>query len=131
MYRIWKEFSFEAAHHLDGLPEGHKCSGVHGHSYTVRVELASPELDAHGFVADFGELEPLRGHIRAEMDHRDLNEALGFQPSCERIARHLYEWCRGNLAVTARALVTAVQVSETRSTCAEYRPGAATLAGSP
>lgn len=125
MYRIWKEFSFEAAHHLDGLPGGHKCSRVHGHSYTVRVELASPQLDTYGFVADFAELDPFNVHIRTEMDHRDLNEVLAFQPSCERIARHLYEWCRQNLPATIRTLVTAVLVSETSATCAEYRPAGA------
>ncbi len=97
MYRIWKEFSFEAAHRLDGLPSGHKCARAHGHSYTAAVELASARLDEHGFVADFAELDPLRRHISASLDHCDLNEALGFQPSCELIAQHLYEWCRRNL----------------------------------
>jgi 6-pyruvoyltetrahydropterin/6-carboxytetrahydropterin synthase len=122
MHRIWKKFSFEAAHHLNGLSPGHKCSRAHGHSYTVAVELASPQLDEHGFVADFAELEPLNRHIIAELDHHDLNEALAFQPSCERIAEHLFQWCRAHLAPRAGALVTAVRVSETAATCAEYRP---------
>jgi 6-pyruvoyltetrahydropterin/6-carboxytetrahydropterin synthase len=122
MYRIWKEFSFEAAHRLAGLPAGHKCSRVHGHSYTVMVELTSEQLDSYGFVADFAKLAPLGDHIHAEMDHRDLNEVLAFQPSCERIAHHLYAWCRENLPAHVSALVTAVRVSETSTTCAEFRP---------
>jgi 6-pyruvoyltetrahydropterin/6-carboxytetrahydropterin synthase len=125
MYTIWKEFSFEAAHHLNGLPRNHKCSRVHGHSYTVTVELASQHLDDCGFVADFAELDPLKRHIRTELDHHDLNEVLTFQPTSEHIAQHVYEWCRSNLPPEARTLVTAVRVSETAATGAEYRPGGA------
>ncbi|MEM1009583.1 MAG: 6-carboxytetrahydropterin synthase, partial [Myxococcota bacterium] len=29
---IYKEFTFEAAHHLPFVPEGHKCRRLHGHS---------------------------------------------------------------------------------------------------
>ena len=125
MFRIWKDFSFEAAHHLNGLPSGHKCAQVHGHSYTATVELASPGVDEHGFVADFVELDPLKRYISTSLDHRDLNEVLGFQPSCELIAHHLYEWCRRHLPPSACGLVAAVRVSETAATCAEYRPGEA------
>jgi 6-pyruvoyltetrahydropterin/6-carboxytetrahydropterin synthase len=121
VYRIWKDFSFEAAHRLDGLPPGHKCSRLHGHSYTVVVELASRELDEYGFVADFAELDPLKLHIGTELDHRDLNEVLSFQPSCERIAEYVYQWCRSNLSLPTRVLVAAVRVGETAATCAEYR----------
>ena len=35
--RIWKEYSFEAAHYLPRVPAGHKCSRMHGHSYVVRA----------------------------------------------------------------------------------------------
>ena len=28
---IWKEFTFEAAHLLPNVPEGHKCRRLHGH----------------------------------------------------------------------------------------------------
>jgi len=34
---IFKEFTFEAAHRLPNVPEGHKCARLHGHSF--RVEL--------------------------------------------------------------------------------------------
>ena len=34
---IWKEFSFDAAHLLPNVPEGHKCRRLHGHTYTVRI----------------------------------------------------------------------------------------------
>jgi len=119
-FTIGKRFSFAAAHHLDGLPEGHKCSRVHGHSYSVEVMLESVQLDSTGFVADYGDLDPLRRYIDSQLDHRDLNDVLPVQPSCENIARCLYLWCRDNLE--QGHLVSAVRVSESPATWAEYAP---------
>ena len=34
---IWREFTFEAAHLLPNVPEGHKCRRLHGHSYRVKI----------------------------------------------------------------------------------------------
>jgi 6-pyruvoyltetrahydropterin/6-carboxytetrahydropterin synthase len=124
MYRIGKEFSFEAAHRLPGLPAGHKCSRPHGHSYTVEVIVAAGELAGPGFVADFADLTPLRGYLAGELDHRDLNDVLDIEPTSENLARYLYDWCQGNVPLPGTARVEAVRVSETPSTWAEYRPGA-------
>ena len=45
--RIYKEFSFEAAHRLPNVPDGHKCARLHGHSFHVRVTVEVPtHLDA-------------------------------------------------------------------------------------
>lgn len=117
---IGKQFSFAAAHHLNGLPSGHKCARMHGHTYTVELMLASDVLDAAGFVADYADLDPLGRYIAEELDHRDLNDVLPVQPSCENIARHLHEWCQANL--TVGPLAAAVRVSESPHTWAEYRP---------
>ena len=37
--RLFKEFSFESAHRLPNVPEGHKCARLHGHSFHVRVTV--------------------------------------------------------------------------------------------
>jgi 6-pyruvoyltetrahydropterin/6-carboxytetrahydropterin synthase len=123
MFSIGKAFTFEAAHRLGSLPDGHKCARPHGHSYTVEVILESPVLSVPGFVADFAELEPVRAYLDRSWDHRDLNEVLAVEPTSENIARYLHDWCRANLGPAAGRLVAAVRVSETRSTWAEYRPG--------
>lgn len=34
---LYKEFMFEAAHHLPHVPAGHKCGRLHGHSFLVRL----------------------------------------------------------------------------------------------
>ena len=58
-HTIGKRFSFEAGHHLGGLPDGHKCARPHGHSYTVEVIVTAGELTGPGFVTDFAnEVKP-------------------------------------------------------------------------
>ncbi|GAB4299878.1 MAG: 6-carboxytetrahydropterin synthase QueD [Roseovarius sp.] len=118
MYRIAKEFAFAASHQIKGLAPGHPCARLHGHNYTVVVELAAETLDAHGFVRDYRELAPLRAYLDERLDHRHLNDVLGDDcVTAERLARHLYEWCRARWPETV-----AVRVSETPRTWAEYRP---------
>ncbi|MGQ7190015.1 6-carboxytetrahydropterin synthase, partial [Escherichia sp. HC-CC] len=33
---LFKDFTFEAAHRLPHVPEGHKCGRLHGHSFMVQ-----------------------------------------------------------------------------------------------
>lgn len=123
MYRIGKLFRFEAAHHLPGLPVGHKCARPHGHSYTAEVTVVTGgELTGPGFVVDFAELTALGAYLDASFDHQDLNSVLSVAPTSENLAAHLYLWCRANLALPDGVRVEKVRVSETRSTFAEYAP---------
>ncbi|MFD0858935.1 6-carboxytetrahydropterin synthase QueD [Roseovarius aquimarinus] len=118
MYRITKEFHFSASHQLFGLPEEHQCARLHGHNYIVVIELTSETLNRHGFIRDYLELAPLKRYIDDELDHRHLNDVLGDDcVTAERMAKHLYEWCAARWPETS-----AVKVSETPKTWAEYRP---------
>ncbi|MBA2279721.1 MAG: 6-carboxytetrahydropterin synthase [Actinomycetota bacterium] len=120
MYRISKRFGFSASHVLHGLGDDHPCSRLHGHNYEVEVLAAAPELDERGFVVDFRELDGVKAHIDATLDHRHLNDVLDGQPSAEAIARHLYDWCKANLPVPVAERVTAVRAWETPRAYAEY-----------
>jgi 6-pyruvoyltetrahydropterin/6-carboxytetrahydropterin synthase len=117
MYTITKQFHFEASHQLDHLPEGHKCKRCHGHSYRVEVVIESPCLDDRGFCQlDYGELAPFKGLIDDNYDHRHLNDVLLVRPTAENLAKHFFV-----LARKISPFVTAVRVSETALTWAEYR----------
>ncbi|GAB3160941.1 6-carboxytetrahydropterin synthase QueD [Micromonospora sonneratiae] len=122
MYRIGKQFRFEAAHSLPNLPEGHQCARVHGHSYTVEVHLVSDELTQSGFVVDFAELGPFSTHIRDNFDHHDLNTVLDAPPTSEHLAAYFYRWCCDHLRLPDQVRVERVRISETASTFAEYAP---------
>jgi len=112
-FRIGKRFSFDASHQLTGLPEGHKCARLHGHTYTVEIVVAATELTRPGFVTDFGDLAPLRAYLDDEFDHRHLNEVLAVPPTAENLAAHLAGWCRVHLEPLIPGQVVAVQVNET------------------
>lgn len=120
MYEISKRWTFDAAHHLDGLPHGHKCARVHGHTWTVEVVLASQTLVAPGFVTDFGELAPLGRYIADRLDHRNLNDALDTPPTSEGVARHLADWFLIHLQPLVAGRLVRVRVSETPTSSASY-----------
>ncbi len=119
MLTIAKEFSFSASHVLHELPENHPCGRMHGHNYIVIVELGAPsdQLNKAGFVRDFGELNAVKKWIDDKIDHRHLNDVLGeVNPSAEHIAQWIFRHWKESLPE-----LTAVRVSETPRTWAEYR----------
>lgn len=118
MFRITKEFHFSASHQLTGLPDDHQCARLHGHNYIVEVELSADDLNQHGFVRDYHELAPFKRYIDDCFDHRHLNDVLSHdQSTAETLARHFFEWCYARWPE-----ISAVRVSETPKTWAEYRP---------
>lgn len=116
MFTITKQFHFSASHSLDTLSEGHPCSRLHGHNYIVELVLKSDILDEHGFVVDYLALNTFKEYIDNELDHRHLNNVFPFQPSSENIAKFLYQWSKQRWEQ-----VSAVRVSETAKTWAEYQ----------
>ena len=91
---------------------------MHGHNYIVEVELQSKTLNAVGFVRDYHELSALKIYIDEKIDHRHLNDVLGDDcVTAEHMAKHFYDWCKARWPET-----TAVKVSETPRSWAEYRP---------
>lgn len=123
MFLITKSFQFSAAHRLDGLEPGHPCARLHGHNYTVRISLAADELDQDGFVADFHRLAPLKRYLDDTIDHRCLNDVLACQPSSERLAQHVFQWCRDNLEPGLADRLHHAEVAETDTSRAIFAPG--------
>lgn len=116
-YQISKLFSFSASHQLTGLREGHPCMRLHGHNYEVEVVLSSEVLDMHGFVLDYGDLNPLKVYIDANLDHKHLNEVYpDINPTAENLAKILFDACYENWG----DVVKEVRVSETPKTWASY-----------
>lgn len=117
MYEITKDFHFSASHVLDGLPDDHPCSRLHGHNIIVRLHLADDELDPVGFVVDYRSLDGFKRWLDDQFDHRHLNDRVPFNPTAENMTRHLYE-----VAEDMGLPVAAVSWSETPKTWATYRP---------
>jgi len=115
MYKINKQFSFSASHILEGLPQDHPCTRLHGHNYVITVHLKSAVLDEKGFVKDYRELNFVKEYIDNHLDHRHLNEVFELNPTAENIAKQLYDIFKEKLPQ-----LYAIEVSETPKTTAIY-----------
>ena len=83
---IYKDFSFDSAHFLPLVPDGHKCKNMHGHNYRMEV-VVKGVLDARGFVKDFAEIDSDVMPLIKKIDHRVLNDIEGLEnPTAEVIA---------------------------------------------
>jgi 6-pyruvoyltetrahydropterin/6-carboxytetrahydropterin synthase len=116
---IFREFTFEAAHRLPGVPEGHKCRRLHGHSFRVEVHVGGEVDPEAGWVMDFAELKAAFAPLHDQLDHRYLNEVPGLaNPTSEVLARWIWDRLTGALPLTA------VVVRETCTSGVVYRgPG--------
>jgi 6-pyruvoyltetrahydropterin/6-carboxytetrahydropterin synthase len=114
---IFREFTFEAAHRLPNVPEGHKCARLHGHSFAVTVHVTGP-VDRHtGWVMDFADVKASFRPLLEALDHRYLNEIEGLEnPTSEQLARWI--WVR--LAPRLPGL-SGITVKETCTSGCVYR----------
>lgn len=97
--RLFKEFSFEAAHRLPNVPAGHKCARLHGHSFHVRVTIEGPLGEDSGWVMDFADLKAAFAPLMDALDHRYLNEIPGLEnPTSEVLAIWIWRRLAANLS---------------------------------
>jgi 6-pyruvoyltetrahydropterin/6-carboxytetrahydropterin synthase len=83
---IYKEFSFDSAHFLPNVPEGHKCKNMHGHTYKLKVFIKGKPDEHYGWIMDFKELKDAIAPIIDTLDHRLINDVPGLQnPTAENI----------------------------------------------
>ena len=89
---VFKEFTFEAAHRLPHVPEGHKCGRLHGHSFRAQIFVRGDIGRDTGWVLDFAEIKKAFGPLYEQLDHNFLNEIEGLEnPTSEVLARWIYD----------------------------------------
>jgi 6-pyruvoyltetrahydropterin/6-carboxytetrahydropterin synthase len=94
MISIFATFSFEAAHRLPHVPEGHKCGRLHGHNWTVELHVDG-EVNAQGWIIDYYEIERAWLAVYEALDHRLLNDISGLEnPTTEVIVQWIAERMR-------------------------------------
>lgn len=104
---VWKEFSFEAAHSLPSVSPEHKCRRLHGHSYSLRIEVEGEVLEAEGWVVDFGDLKTAVQPLIDRLDHRYLNDIAGLEnPTSELLAKWIWMELVPALPQLARVMVS-------------------------
>ncbi len=140
--RLTKEFTFEAAHMLEGY-DG-LCREIHGHSYKLFVTVkGEPESDSSspklGMVMDFGDLKRIvNEQIVGRLDHsfmmrntlaaeNILNQLsyrfakivlTDYQPTCENMLSDFAERLLG--ALPENIELCSLRLHETASSYAEW-----------
>jgi len=114
---IYKDFTFEAAHFLPNVPEGHKCGRLHGHSYKVRIYLIDKIDENTGWFIDFADVKQAFKPILRQLDHNYLNDIEGLEnPTAEVISKWIWNHLKAELPQ-----LSAVEVKETCTCGAIYR----------
>ena len=114
---IFREFTFEAAHRLPHVPDGHKCARLHGHSYKVIIHVTGAVGEHTGWVMDFGDLKAAFSPLLGQLDHHTLNDLPGLEnPTSENLARWIWERLTPTLAD-----LSAVTIRETGNSGCIYR----------
>jgi len=140
MFICKKTYSDIPFAHRQHKHEGH-CAQIHGHNWSITLTFACKEIDANGFVIDFGKLRYIKNWIDEHLDHAclfnqddtDAQEMLAhFEPlfktyllpscSCEGIAQHLHQiFDRMVRSETGdRVWITSVEITEDAKNSALY-----------
>ena len=103
---IFKSFRIEAAHRLPGLPEGHKCWRLHGHSFRIDVHVRGVIDARRGWVMDFADVGAAFRPIFDDLDHHYLNDIPGLEnPTSERLAQYVWGRLAGVLPGLSRVVI--------------------------
>jgi 6-pyruvoyltetrahydropterin/6-carboxytetrahydropterin synthase len=103
---IFKEYTFEAAHRLPNVPEGHKCARLHGHSFRVSVHIEAEVQANTGWVRDFADLSCAMAPILARLDHYYLNDIEGLDnPTSEVLAEWIWDQLLGSLPELSQVVI--------------------------
>lgn len=88
---IYKIFRFDAAHFLPNVPQGHKCGGMHGHTYTLKVYISGKPGIHTGWIIDYTDLKNKVKPLVKLLDHHVLNTIDGLEnPTSENLC--LWFW---------------------------------------
>lgn len=107
MYYVQKRLEIAACHRLS-LSYESKCSNLHGHNWIITIHCKAQSLNKDGMVLDF---KHIKNMISDKLDHANLNEVLGFNPTAENIAK----WITDTVPCCYRA-----EVQESENNIATY-----------
>lgn len=95
---IYKAFTIEAAHRLPNLPDEHKCSRLHGHSFTIEIHVSGDVDETTGWVIDFADISKTFKPLYESLDHHYLNDIDGLEnPTSENLAKWVWQKLKPSL----------------------------------
>lgn len=113
---IYQHFTFDSAHFLPNVPEGHKCRQLHGHTYHFTIFISGKQLKEEGWILDFSDLKTIVQPIISMLDHHLLNEIDGLaNPTAEILAKWIW-----NKVHPLLPSLTRIELKETPTTGVIY-----------
>ena len=89
---IYKDFSFDAAHRLPHVPDGHKCGRLHGHTFQLRIVVSGLVDEDSGWIMDFADIKARFRPIYDRLDHHFLDEIEGLEnPTSEILVQWIWQ----------------------------------------
>ncbi len=120
LFRLTKDYHFEAAQTLPHAPEGHKCRLMHGHSFKLEVTVEGEKDPKTGWFYDHAEISRAMKPLLEKLDHGYLNEIEGLEnPTIENMCLWFWE----KLAPQLRGLAEIVVHETPTARCAFRGPG--------
>lgn len=119
MFSLAVSDHFMIAHSFKGEIFG-PAQGLHGATYAIEVELRRGELDAHGLIADIGQLRSLLREILKGLDYRNLDtepSLKGVNTTTEFLAQEI--WRRARDRIASGALETSSPLASLKVTLRE------------
>ena len=114
--QIYKEFSFDSAHFLPNVPEGHKCKNMHGHTYRLKVVIEGEPDPVFGWIMDFKQLKDAVNPVIERLDHKLINDVKGLEnPTAENITIWIWKQIKPLLPLLSR-----IELFETSTTGVIY-----------
>ena len=114
--KIFKKYTFDAAHYLPNVSDDHKCKRMHGHTYHLTVFIEGDIDPNFGWIIDFNDIKAVLNPIIDRLDHHTLNDIEGLEnPTCEILAQWLYKTIKPKLP-----LLQSIEVYETPTSGAVY-----------
>lgn len=114
MTTIWKDFYFDAAHQLPGVPADHQCARLHGHTYRLRVFVTGDVDEKTGMILDYAYLKKMVGPVIDHLDHHYLNEIIP-NPTTEIVAKWIFVRVKASMPQLCK-----VVLKESETTGCEY-----------
>jgi 6-pyruvoyltetrahydropterin/6-carboxytetrahydropterin synthase len=129
MITISKSYSFDASHRLmraewdaeQNETAFGKCSRLHGHTYTLEVEVTGEVDKTTGMIFNYFDLDKVVKPIVDRLDHYDLNNIFMMLTTAENMVENIAGVIETELArVTDYVKVRKVTLSETPKTKAVW-----------
>lgn len=116
---------FDAAHQLKDTPQliTKACARLHGHTYAIKIEVGTSDLNSAGMVIDFRAIKDTID----QLDHRYINDVfkdkgITLQPTAENIAIIIADWV-GALGIKVYSIaVCEGYKGEDKASWAVYEP---------